>query len=119
MSYVLSFIYFGIYWNNHHENHFAPIPTATYGLILLMAAVAYWILQRTIIRSQGAESILARTVGGDIKGSVSPLLYVVAIPAAFVRPWISGALYIAVALMWLLPDQRIERVVAAGKAPTD
>ena len=154
VSYVLSFIYLGIYWNNHHhmlhvchrvtggilwanlhllfwlslvpfvtgwmgENHFAPVPTAAYGVILLMAAVAYWILQRTIIRSQGADSVLARAVGGDIKGNMSPLLYMVAIPAAFVRPWISGALYIAVALIWLLPDQRIERVLAAGKGPAD
>ena len=154
VSYVLSFIYLGIYWNNHHhmlhvchrvtggilwanlhllfwlslvpfvtgwmgENHFAPVPTAAYGAVLLMAAVAYWILQRTIIRSQGRDSVLARAVGGDIKGNLSPLAYVLAIPAAFVRPWISGALYIAVALVWLLPDQRIERMVAAGKAPGD
>jgi uncharacterized membrane protein len=154
VSYVLSFIYLGIYWNNHHhmlhvchrvtggilwanlhllfwlslvpfvtgwmgENHFASVPTAAYGVVLLMAAVAYWILQRTIIRSQGRDSVLARAVGGDIKGNLSPVVYVLAIPAAFVRPWISGALYIAVALMWLLPDQRIERVVAAGKAVTD
>jgi uncharacterized membrane protein len=154
VSYVLSFIYLGIYWNNHHhmlhvchrvtggilwanlhllfwlslvpfvtgwmgENHFASVPTAAYGVVLLMAAVAYWILQRTIIRSQGRDSVLARAVGGDIKGNLSPVVYVLAIPAAFVRPWISGALYIAVALMWLLPDQRIERVMAAGKAPAD
>ena len=154
VSYVLSFIYLGIYWNNHHhmlhvchrvtggilwanlhllfwlslvpfvtgwmgENHFASVPTAAYGAVLLMAAVAYWILQRTIIRSEGRDSVLARAVGGDIKGNLSPLAYVVAIPAAFVRPWISGALYIAVALVWLLPDQRIERMVAGGKAPGD
>ena len=153
-SYVLSYVYLGIYWNNHHhmlqlchrvtggilwanlyllfwlslvpfvtawmgENHFAPLPTAAYGAVLLMAAIAYWILQRVIIRSQGPDSILARAVGGDIKGNLSPLFYVLAIPAAFVRPWISGALYIAVGVMWLLPDQRIERLVAAGKAPAD
>ena len=151
-SYVLSYVYLGIYWNNHHhmlqlchrvtggilwanlhllfwlslvpfvtgwmgENHFAPVPTAAYGAVLLMAAVAYWILQRTIIRSQGPGSVLARAVGGDIKGNLSPLFYLLAIPAAFVRPWISGALYIAVGVMWLLPDQRIERVVARARHP--
>ena len=151
LSYVLSFIYLGIYWNNHHhmlhvtgrvtggilwanlhllfwlslvpfvtgwmgENHFASVPTAAYGLVLLLAAIAYWILQRTVIRSQGAESVLARAVGRDVKGKLSPVFYLVAIPAAFVRPWIAGALYIAVALMWLFPDQRIERLVAARRA---
>ena len=151
VSYVLSFIYLGIYWNNHHhmlhvcsrvtggilwanlhllfwlslvpfvtgwmgENHFAPVPTAAYGVVLLLAAAAYWILQRTIMRSQGGESVLARAVGRDVKGKLSPLIYMLAIPAAFVRPWIAGALYVAVALMWLLPDRRIERLVAAGQA---
>jgi uncharacterized membrane protein len=151
VSYVLSFIYLGIYWNNHHhmlhvsgdvtggilwanlhllfwlslvpfvtgwmgENHFAPLPTAAYGVVLLLAAGAYWILQRTIIRHQGADSVLARAVGRDLKGKLSPLFYMLAIPSAFVRPWIAGALYVAVALMWLLPDRRIERVVAAGRA---
>jgi uncharacterized membrane protein len=151
VSYVLSFIYLGIYWNNHHhmlhvcarvtggilwanlhllfwlslvpfvtgwmgENHFAPVPTAAYGGVLLLAAVAYWILQRTIIRSQGPESVLARAVGRDVKGKLSPLFYALAIPGAFVHPWIAGVLYIAVALMWLLPDQRIERLVAAGQS---
>jgi TMEM175 potassium channel family protein len=151
VSYVLSFIYLGIYWNNHHhmlhvcgrvtggilwanlhllfwlslvpfvtgwmgENHFAPVPTAAYGVVLLLAAVAYWILQRMIIRSQGADSVLARAVGRDVKGKLSPLFYFLAIPAAFVRPWIAGTLYVAVALMWLLPDRRIERLVAAGQA---
>jgi uncharacterized membrane protein len=151
VSYVLSFIYLGIYWNNHHhmlhvcrrvtggilwanlhllfwlslvpfvtawmgENNFAPVPTAAYGLVLLLAAVAYWILQRTVIRSQGAESPLARAVGRDIKGKLSPLMYLLAIPAAFVHQAIAGALYVAVALMWLFPDQRIERLVAAGHA---
>ena len=150
VSYVLSFIYLGIYWNNHHhmlhvckhvtggilwanlhllfwlslvpfvtgwmgENHFAPVPTAAYGVVLLLAAVAYWILQRLIVRSQGADSILARAIGRDFKGNLSPIAYLVAIPAAFVHPGISGALYIAVALIWLLPDQRIERIVAAGQ----
>ena len=151
LIYVLSFIYLGIYWNNHHhmihvcgrvtggilwanlhllfwlslvpfvtawmgENHFAPLPTATYGVVMLLAAVAYWILQRTIIRSQGADSVLARAIGRDAKGIASPFAYLVAIPAAFVHPGIAGGLYVAVALMWLLPDQRIERTVAARQA---
>ena len=151
LSYVLSFVYVGIYWNNHHhmlhvcsrvtggilwanlhllfwlslipfvtgwmgENHFAPVPTAAYGMVLLLAAVAYWVLQRIIIRSQGSDSLLARAVGSDIKGKVSPLLYVIAILAAFVHTAISGALYVAAALIWLLPDQRIERIVTAGEA---
>jgi uncharacterized membrane protein len=152
LSYVLSFVYIGIYWNNHHhmlhvctrvtggilwanlhllfwlslvpfvtawmgENHFAALPTAAYGAVLLLAAIAYWILQRTIISNQGSESVLARAVGRDIKGKLSPLMYVLAIPGAFVHPAIAGALYVGVALMWLFPDQRIERLVAAGKAP--
>ena len=151
LSYVLSFVYVGIDWNNHHhmlhvcsrvtggilwanlhllfwlslipfvtawmgENHFAPVPTAAYGVVLLLAAIAYWVLQRIIISSQGSESLLARAVGSDIKGKVSPFLYVIAIPAAFVHQAISGGLYVAAALIWLLPDQRIERIVAAGEA---
>jgi uncharacterized membrane protein len=151
VSYVLSFVYIGIYWNNHHhmlhvlrrvtggilwanlhllfwlslvpfvtawmgENHFASLPTAAYGVVLLLAAVAYYILQRTIIRSQGPESLLARAVGRDVKGKLSPLMYVVAIPAAFLHQAIAGALYVAVAVMWLFPDQRIERLLAAGHA---
>ena len=151
VSYLLSFIYLGIYWNNHHhmlhmtsrvtggilwanlhllfwlslvpfvtawmgENDFAPVPMAAYGVVLLLAAVAYWVLQRTIIRSQGPNSVLARAVGRDVKGKLSPLFYALAIPAAFVNQWIAGALYVAVALIWLLPDRRIERVVAAKHA---
>ncbi|AHG88510.1 protein of unknown function DUF1211 [Gemmatirosa kalamazoonensis] len=151
LSYVLSFVNLGIYWNNHHhmlhvtrhidgailwanlhllfwlslvpfttawmgENHFAAVPTAVYGAVLLLAAVAYFVLQRTIIRSQGPHSVLAAAVGRDRKGKVSPVLYAAAIPSAFVDPRISGALYAIVALMWLLPDQRIERVVAARGA---
>ncbi len=146
LSYVLSFVYLGIYWNNHHhmlhatrnvngailwanlhllfwlslfpfvtgwmgENSFAPAPTALYGLVLLMAAIAYWILQYAIIASQGHDSLLARAVGRDIKGKLSPVLYVLAIFAAFFNQWISGGLYVVVALMWLIPDRRIERVL--------
>ncbi len=146
LSYVLSFLYIGIYWNNHHhllqtmesvsggilwanlhllfwlslfpiatawmgENHFAPVPTALYGVILLMASLAYWTLQRAIIAAQGEHSLLARAIGRDLKGKASPLLYLAAIPAAFLSPWISQLLYVAVALMWLIPDRRIENVV--------
>ena len=146
LSYVLSFVYLGIYWNNHHhllhasktisgpmlwanlhllfwlslvpfatgwmgENHFAPAPTALYGVPLLMAALAYWLLQRAIVANEGRESALATAVGRDFKGKISPLLYVVAIPAAFLHQWISGAIYIGVALIWLVPDRRIERVL--------
>jgi uncharacterized membrane protein len=151
LSYVLSFIYLGIYWNNHHhmlhvtsrvtggilwanlhllfwlslvpfvtawmgENHFAPTPTAAYGVVLLLAAAAYLVLQRAIIRTQGSDSVLARAVGRDIKGKISALAYLVAIPAAFVHQAIAGALYAGVALLWLFPDQRIERLVASGRA---
>ncbi|HVC29326.1 MAG TPA: TMEM175 family protein [Gammaproteobacteria bacterium] len=147
LSYVLSFLYLGIYWNNHHhmlhtvskvsgsmlwanlhllfwlslfpfatgwmgENHFAPVPTALYGAVLLMAAVAYWILQRTIIISQGTISLLAHAVGRDFKGKLSPVIYALAIPVAFINPWISQSLYVLVALMWLVPDRRIERAMA-------
>ena len=150
LSYVLSFVYLGIYWNNHHhmlhvtrhvtggilwanlhllfwlslvpfstgwmgENHFAPLPTSIYGVNLLLAGIAYYILERAIIRSQGPHSVLAAAVGKDLKGKASPIIYALAIPAAFVSTWISGVLYVAVALMWLLPDQRIERAVSARK----
>ena len=146
LSYILSFIYLGIYWNNHHhmlhtvkrvdgtilwanlhllfwlsllpfmtgwmgENHFAPAPVSLYGVIMLMAAIAYYILQQTIIARQGKDSLLSRAVGKDIKGKISPILYSIAIPAAFLNQWISGGIYIFVALMWLVPDKRIERVI--------
>lgn len=146
LSYVLSFVYLGIYWNNHHhmlhashtvtgsvlwanlhllfwlslipfttgwmgENHFATLPAAAYGVVLLMAAIAYWILQQRIIASQGEGSILKRAVGNDWKGKLSPLLYVAAIALAFVSPWVSVAVYALVALMWVVPDRRIERVL--------
>jgi uncharacterized membrane protein len=146
LSYVLSFVYLGIYWNNHHhmlhvtrsvgggilwanlhllfwlslvpfvtgwmgENHFAAAPTAVYGFVLLMAAVSYTILQWTILRQEGPESVLARATGSDWKGKLSLVLYIAAIPLAFVRPWLSGALYVIVALIWLVPDPRIERAL--------
>ncbi|MCI0596997.1 MAG: TMEM175 family protein, partial [candidate division Zixibacteria bacterium] len=146
LSYVLSFAYLAIYWNNHHhmlhtvqnvtgpvlwanlhllfwlslfpfvtgwagENHFAPAPTALYGLVLLMAAIAYYILQRIIIAAQGKSSLLARAVGRDFKGKISPLLYVAGILAALYKPWIAIAIYVAVALIWLVPDRRIERAL--------
>jgi uncharacterized membrane protein len=146
LSYVLSFVYIGIYWNNHHhmlhattrvsgtilwanlhllfwlslfpfvtgwmgENHLAALPTALYGVVLLMAAIAYWLLQRAIIADQGAESLLARAVGRDAKGKLSPILYAAAIPLAFMLTWLALAIYVAVALMWLVPDRRIERVI--------
>ena len=93
------------------ENHLAPTPTAVYGSVLLMAAIAYYILQRTIIASQGANSLLAAAIGKDCKGKISPVLYFIAIPLAFVSVWISIGLYVFVALMWLVPDRRIERVL--------
>ena len=149
VSYVLSYVHLGIYWNNHHhmlhlthhvtggilwanlhllfwlslipfvtgwmgENHFAPLPTATYGAVLLLAAIAYYLLQQLIIRSQGPNSALARAIGHDKKGRMSPIVYAVAIPVAFVNQWIAIALYYTVALIWLLPDRRIERTVAAA-----
>ena len=148
LSYVLSFIYIGIYWNNHHhmlhatqhvsggvlwanlhllfwlslipfttgwmgENHFAALPTALYGCVLLMAAIAYWLLQQRIVAANGAQSVLARAIGSDWKGKLSPLAYLAAIPLAFVNPWLSCALYVAVALIWLVPDRRIERRLVA------
>ncbi len=143
LSYVLSFIYLGIYWSNHHhlmhtvqqvtggilwanlhllfwlslvpfvtgwigENHFAPLPMALYGMILLMAAIAYYILTLVIIKTHGADSILARAIGKDFKGKISPVLYVIAIGCSWISPWIAGGLYIVVALIWLVPDKRIE-----------
>jgi uncharacterized membrane protein len=145
-SYVLSFIYVGIYWNNHHhlfhsakhvsagilwanlhllfwlslfpfstgwmgENHVAPTPTAVYGVVLLMAAIAYYLLQRAIIARQGEHSLLALALGRDWKGKLSPMIYLAAIPLAFVSPWIASGLYAFVALLWLIPDRRIERAL--------
>jgi uncharacterized membrane protein len=146
LSYILSFVYIGIYWNNHHHmlhtvnrvtggilwanlhllfwlslfpfvtgwvghNHFSPTPMALYGVVLLLAAIAYFILQQTIIASQGAESVLRKAIGGDLKGRISPILYATAIPSAFYQPWIAASIYVFVAFMWLVPDRRIERVL--------
>ena len=147
LSYVLSYVYVGIYWNNHHhllhstqhvsagilwanlhllfwlslfpfatawmgENHFAATPTATYGFVLLMAAMAYWVLQRAIIARQGRESLLAAAIGRDWKGNLSPVLYLLAIPLAFVSPWVANGLFVLVAALWFIPDRRIERALA-------
>lgn len=147
LTYVLSFVYLGIYWSNHHhmlytaeritgailwanlhllfwlslipfttgwmgENHFAALPTALYGVVLLMASVAYFILQELIIASQGRDSLLKRAVGGDWKGKASPVLYAVSIPAAFWSHWIAQGIYVLVALFWLIPDRRIERTLS-------
>jgi len=146
LSYVLSFIYVGIYWNNHHhlfkafgklnagimwanlhllfwlslfpfvtgwmgENHFKTVPTALYGVVLLMAAMAYYILQRLIVAKEGPDSKLARSIGGDLKGKLSAVLYAAGIVTSFLMPSVAGCFYIAVALMWLIPDRRIESVV--------
>ncbi len=148
LSYVLSFVFLGIYWNNHHhmmhaadrvtggvlwanlhllfwlslipfvtgwmgENEFAPLPVAMYGLVLILAAIAYTILQSRIIRAQGAGSRLRAAVGNDRKGKLSIVLYAAAIPAAFLSTWIAGGLYVLVALIWLVPDRRIESRLAA------
>ncbi|MEJ2061447.1 MAG: hypothetical protein P8Y64_13335, partial [Gammaproteobacteria bacterium] len=109
----LSLISFVTGWMG--ENHFAPAPTALYGVVLLMASIAYWILQGRIIAYQGEGSLLKVAVGNDIKGKISPILYAVAIPSAFLSQWIAGGLYVLVALMWLIPDQRIERVIDLGR----
>jgi len=105
----LSLIPFATAWTS--ETHFARIPTAVYGVSLLMPAIAYYLLQRAIVRRQGRDGALARAVGRDIKGKISPLLYLTAIGCAFVLPWVSYAIYVGVALLWLVPDRRIECVV--------
>ena len=146
LSYVLSFLYIAIYWNNHHhlmhtvtyvdglilwanahllfwlslipfatgwmgENHFAPLPTAVYGVALLMPALAYYLLQLVIMRTDGAHSPLASALGRDVKGKISPVFYVAAIGLAFVSPWISCGIYVLVALMWIVPDRRIAKAL--------
>lgn len=93
------------------ENHFTPLPTAMYGLVLLMAAIAYWILARAIIAAEGKDSLLAKAIGKDRKGTLSVILYAIAIPLAFVNEWLSEAVYVSIALAWLVPDRRIERVI--------
>jgi uncharacterized membrane protein len=109
----LSLVPFATGWMG--ENHFAPAPTAVYGAVLLMAAIAYWLLQQTIIREHGRNAVLTRAVGADLKGKISPVLYLIAIASTFFQEWIAQALYVLVALMWLLPDRRIEHTVAADK----
>jgi uncharacterized membrane protein len=146
LSYVLSFIYLGIYWNNHHhlfqateqvsggilwanlhllfwlslfpfttawigENHLAAIPTAIYGFVLLMAAIAYYVLERAIIAKEGRESFLALALGKDWKGRLCLALYLAAIPLAFLSSWIASAIYVFTALLWLIPDPRIEKAL--------
>jgi len=146
LSYVLSFVYVGIYWNNHHhmlqasrkisgsvllanlnllfwlslfpfatgcmgENHFSAMPSALYGVVLLMAAIAYWVLQQTIIACEGPNSVLKHAVGGDWKGKLSPLLYLLGIASTFLMQWVAQALYVLVALIWLIPDRRIEHAL--------
>ena len=148
LSYALSFVYLGIYWNNHHhmlhtsdkvtgpmlwanlhllfwlslipfttgwmgENQFAAAPSALYGAVLLMAAIAYWGLQQIIIASQGPDSLLKKAIGGDWKGKLSPVLYAAAIPLAFWSHWVSQGIYVLVALFWLIPDRRIERALSS------
>jgi uncharacterized membrane protein len=150
-SYVLSFVYMGIYWNNHHhllhagsratgpilwanlhllfwlslipfatgwmgENHFAPATLAVYGAVLLLSSLAYALLQRQIIASQGPDSILKRAVGADWKGKLAPLLYAAAIPLGFASRWGALAVYVGVTAMWLVPDRRIERTLATEAA---
>ena len=147
LSYVLSFIYVGIYWNNHHhllhattnvtgamlwanlhllfwlslfpfatgwmgENHFAAVPSAVYGGVLLMAAMAWYILQTLIVRAQGEDGVLKRALGSDWKGKLSPLLYLAGVAAAFCVPGLAQAIYLAAALIWLIPDRRIEHALA-------
>jgi uncharacterized membrane protein len=148
LTYVLSFVYLGIYWNNHHhmlmvtkqvgglvlwanlhlllwlslvpfatgwmgENHFAKVPTSAYGIVLLGAALAYFALQQAIIRRQGVGSTLAVAVGRDVKGKLSPLLYTAGIALAYVNRWMAVGAYVLVALMWLVPDRRVERTIDA------
>jgi uncharacterized membrane protein len=149
LTYALSFVYLGIYWNNHHhllqattkitggilwaninllfwlslfpfatgwmgENHAATVPTVAYGLVLLLAGVAFYILQTLIVRSEGPDSPLAAALGRDLKGKASPVIYSTAVVIAFVNPAVALALYVVVAAMWLIPDRRIERRLTAG-----
>lgn len=146
LSYIFSFVYVGIYWNNHHhllhmvrtmrghlmwlnllllfwlslvpfttawmgESHFAPTPTALYGIILMLAALAYWLLQRAIVRQHEGDSSFVLAMGRDWKGKLSPLLYLIAIVTAYASPWISGFFFVFVAVVWFVPDKRIEHAL--------
>ena len=147
LSYLLSFVFVGIYWNNHHhllqavtqvngavlwanlhllfwlsltpfvtawmgDTHFAAVPVASYGVVLLFAGIAYFILARTLIAHHGKDSTLATALGDDTKGKISVVLYLAAIPLAFLHAWIACGLYVIVAIMWLIPDRRIEKVLS-------
>jgi uncharacterized membrane protein len=151
LSYILSFVYVGIYWNNHHhmmhtatrvtgpmlwanlhllfwlslfpfttgwmgENHFAAVPTAVYGAVLLMAAIAYYILQSTILSASGPDSVLRRAVGRDWKGKLSPILYVAGILSTYWQAWLAQVFYVLVAVTWLIPDTRIEHALEKDPA---
>jgi uncharacterized membrane protein len=149
LAYALSFVYLGIYWNNHHHlfhaahrvsgdvlwanlhllfwlslvpfttswvgENAASLPTALYGVVLLLAGVAYWVLQARLVVHEGPDSALARAIGRDRKGKLSMLLYAVGVGLALVRPWLGDALYVLVALLWLIPDPRLERAVSAAE----
>ena len=152
LCYLLSFVFLGIYWNNHHhmlqaarhvdgrvlwanlhllfwlslvpfvtawmsENSFAPLPVAVYGAVMLAAAIAYFVLARLLVSINGRDSALGVAFGRDVKGKVSPLVYLAAIPLAFARPWIACALYVLVALIWLVPDPRIEKTLVSEPRP--
>jgi uncharacterized membrane protein len=147
LSYALSFVYLGIYWNNHHhlfqavrhvdgrilwanlhllfwlslipfatswmgENHFQAWPAALYGFVLLFAGCAYFILTRALVARHGTDAPLTRALGTDFKGKISVVAYAVAIPLAFVRPWMAGAIYVAIAVLWFVPDRRFENMLS-------
>jgi uncharacterized membrane protein len=149
LAYAISFVYLGIYWNNHHhmlaavsrvtggamwanlhllfwlslipfstawmsEHRFPPVPTAVYGIVLLCAAISYYILQTVLLRSEGEASVLRTAIGSDVKGKISPVFYCLGIGLSFAEPWVGLVLYVGVALMWLVPDRRVERHVAAA-----
>jgi uncharacterized membrane protein len=153
LSYLLSFVFLGIYWNNHHrlcqgisrvngralranlhllfwlslipfvtawvgENHFQAVPASLYGVVLLLAAIAYFILAKSLVALHGKDSVIATALGADFKGKISVVIYAVAIPLAFVESWIAFALYRMVALLWLVPDQRIEKILADQRVET-
>lgn len=154
LTYVLSFIYLAIYWNNHHHllqaatrvtggvlwanfnllfwlslfpfatgwmglNHFEPIPTAVYGGVLMLAAIAFYVLLLVIIRAQGSDSEIAAVLGSNIKGKISPIIYAVGILLSFVQPWLAVALYVLVAAMWLVPDRKLESMLSTGSSITE